>query len=113
VHQVVTTQLKTPSSQASTTANDPIALFQVWLEQAVASGLEEPTAMTVATVDADGYPDARLLLLKGVDERGFVFFKTWRARKRSRCCATRAQRSAFIGAARQAGSRTRARRRSE
>jgi pyridoxamine 5'-phosphate oxidase len=36
--------------------------------------MEEPTAMTVATVDPDGYPDARLLLLKGMDERGFVFF---------------------------------------
>jgi pyridoxamine 5'-phosphate oxidase len=46
----------------------------MWLEQAAASGMEEPTAMTVATVDHDGYPDARLLLLKGVDERGFVFF---------------------------------------
>ena len=36
--------------------------------------MKEPTAMTVATVDSDGYPDARVLLLKGVDERGFVFF---------------------------------------
>ena len=67
-------QLKTQSRQASPTADDPIALFQMWLEQAGASGLKEPTAMTVATVDLDGYPDARLLLLKGVDERGFVFF---------------------------------------
>ena len=54
--------------------NDPIPLFQTWLQEAAASGLEEPTAMTVATVDPDGYPDARLLLLKGVDESGFVFF---------------------------------------
>jgi pyridoxamine 5'-phosphate oxidase len=46
----------------------------MWLEQAAASGMEEPTAMTVATVDRDGYPDARMLLLKGVDHRGFVFF---------------------------------------
>src|SRR6201997_2112629 len=68
------TLFKTKSSEASSTAEDPIALFQVWLEQAAASGMEEPTAMTVATVDPDGYPDARLLLLKGVDERGFVFF---------------------------------------
>jgi pyridoxamine 5'-phosphate oxidase len=60
--------------QASPTADDPIALFQTWLEQAGGSGLKEPTAMTVATVDPDGYPDARLLLLKSVDERGFVFF---------------------------------------
>lgn len=53
---------------------DPIALFQSWMHEAVASGLKEPTAMTVATVDPTGQPDARMLLLKGVDERGFVFF---------------------------------------
>jgi pyridoxamine 5'-phosphate oxidase len=70
----VATQLKTQSRQASPTADNPIALFQMWLEQAGASGLDEPTAMTVATVDPDGYPDARVLLLKGVDEHGFVFF---------------------------------------
>jgi len=70
----VATEIKTQSGQALLTAEDPIALFQMWLEEAGASGLEEPTAMTVATVDRDGSPDARLLLLKGVDERGFVFF---------------------------------------
>ena len=53
---------------------NPIVLFQTWLQAAVDSGLKEPTAMTVATVDADGQPDARMLLLKGCDERGFVFF---------------------------------------
>jgi pyridoxamine 5'-phosphate oxidase len=74
VKSIVATQLKKQSSEASVTSEDPIALFQVWLQQAAASGLEEPTAMTVATVDPDGSPDARLLLLKGVDERGFVFF---------------------------------------
>jgi pyridoxamine 5'-phosphate oxidase len=70
----VATQLKTQSRQASSTADDPIALFQVWLEGAAASGLKEPAAMTVATVDPEGHPDARFLLLKSVDERGFVFF---------------------------------------
>ena len=53
---------------------DPIALFQEWLKEAVDSGMMEPTAMTVATVDAEGAPDARMLLLKGCDERGFVFY---------------------------------------
>jgi pyridoxamine 5'-phosphate oxidase len=71
---MVATQIKTQSKQASSTADDPIALFQVWLDGAAASGLKEPTAMTVATVGPDGHPDARFLLLKGVDERGFVFF---------------------------------------
>ena len=53
---------------------DPIALFQTWLQEAIDAGIEEPSAMTVATVDPDGHPDARMLLLKGVDERGFVFY---------------------------------------
>src|ERR1035441_273963 len=55
-------------------ATEPIALFKKWLQEAVDSGIEEPTAMTVATVDADGHPDARMLLLKSADERGFVFY---------------------------------------
>jgi len=55
-------------------ATDPIALFQTWLQQAIDAGIEEPTAMTVATVAPDGHPDARMLLLKGADERGFVFY---------------------------------------
>jgi pyridoxamine 5'-phosphate oxidase len=55
-------------------ASDPIALFQDWLQQAIGAGIEEPSAMCVATVDPEGHPDARMLLLKGVDERGFVFY---------------------------------------
>jgi pyridoxamine 5'-phosphate oxidase len=58
----------------SGTVENPIALFQTWFQQAIDSGIEEPSAMTVATVDAGGSPDARMLLLKGVDERGFVFY---------------------------------------
>ncbi|HJX25811.1 MAG TPA: pyridoxamine 5'-phosphate oxidase [Chthoniobacterales bacterium] len=62
------------SSDTRSMAAEPIALFQKWLQEAVDSGIEEPTAMTVATVDADGHPDARILLLKSADERGFVFY---------------------------------------
>jgi pyridoxamine 5'-phosphate oxidase len=54
--------------------DDPITLFQTWFREAVDSGIKEPSAMTVATVDAEGCPDARMMLLKGVDERGFVFY---------------------------------------
>ena len=54
--------------------NDPITLFQTWLGEAKDSGLREPTAMTLATVDAEGNPEARMVLLKGVDEHGFVFY---------------------------------------
>jgi pyridoxamine 5'-phosphate oxidase len=52
----------------------PVAEFHRWLDEAVAAGLPEPTAMAVATVDESGAPQVRMLLLKGVDERGFVFF---------------------------------------
>jgi pyridoxamine 5'-phosphate oxidase len=60
---------------------DPIRQFQLWLEQALDAQLPEPNAMTVATVDAEGRPSARILLIKGVDERGFVFFTNYESRK--------------------------------
>jgi len=53
---------------------DPIRRFQAWLEEAREGGVPEPTAMAVATVDDQGGPNVRMLLLKGVDERGFVFY---------------------------------------
>ena len=52
----------------------PTELFLQWLEDATRSEPADPNAMTVATVDADGVPDARTVLLKGVDEAGFVFY---------------------------------------
>ena len=55
-------------------SENPIALFQTWFGEAIDAGIKEPSAMTVATVDASGFPDARMMLLKGVDERGFVFY---------------------------------------
>jgi len=57
-----------------TEADDPIALFRLWLEEAGASELNDPEAMTLATVDADGLPDARMVLCKGADARGLVFY---------------------------------------
>jgi len=57
-----------------TAAEEPFQLFAAWLEQATATEPRDPTAMTLATVDADGMPNARMVLLKGADERGFVFF---------------------------------------
>jgi len=53
---------------------DPIAQFSSWLEAATTAGLPEPTAMAVATASRSGVPNVRMLLLKGADERGFVFF---------------------------------------
>lgn len=57
-----------------TAADEPFRLFAAWLEQATATEPRDPTAMTLATVDADGMPNARMVLLKGADERGFVFY---------------------------------------
>jgi pyridoxamine 5'-phosphate oxidase len=53
---------------------EPFALFASWLEEAEKSEPNDPNAMTLATVDADGMPDARMVLLKGYDARGFVFY---------------------------------------
>ena len=53
---------------------DPVAQFSRWLEEAIAAEAREPTAMTLASADADGCPDARIVLLKGIERGGFVFF---------------------------------------
>ncbi|BBU28304.1 pyridoxine/pyridoxamine 5'-phosphate oxidase [Burkholderia sp. THE68] len=60
---------------------DPVRQFQTWFAQALDAKLPEPNAMTLATVDAEGRPSARIVLIKGVDERGFVFFTNYDSRK--------------------------------
>jgi pyridoxamine 5'-phosphate oxidase len=60
---------------------DPIALFREWQAEASAAGAILPEAMTLATADGAGRPSARTVLLKGVDERGFVFFTNYESRK--------------------------------
>lgn len=64
-----------------TAAADPIALFSEWLGEATASEPNDPNAMALATVDADGLPDVRMVLLKGHDARGFVFFTNFESAK--------------------------------
>jgi pyridoxamine 5'-phosphate oxidase len=54
--------------------DDPIALFKTWFQEASDAGVKDPTAMAIATIDANGQPDVRMVLLKGVDKRGFVFY---------------------------------------
>ena len=61
--------------------DDPLELFAAWFEQALAADVGEPNAMTLATVSAEGAPSARIVLLKGVDAEGFVFFTDHRSRK--------------------------------
>lgn len=61
--------------------DSPLDQFRQWFEEAHAAGAPEANAMTLATVDAEGRPDARMVLLKGVDERGFIFFTDHRSAK--------------------------------
>ena len=60
---------------------DPLVQLRRWLEQAFAAELSEPNAATLATVDRDGWPDARIMLVRGVDERGVSFYTDRRSAK--------------------------------
>ena len=62
-------------------APDPMAQFAAWFEAALAGEIYEPNAMTLATAGADGQPSARMVLLKGFDPEGFVFFTNLESRK--------------------------------
>jgi pyridoxamine 5'-phosphate oxidase len=62
------------SAAEFTDAAEPFALFQEWFAEAGASEPNDPNAMALATVDGDGLPDVRMVLLKGFDERGLVFY---------------------------------------
>ncbi len=64
-----------------TTPGDPLKLFDTWLEEAGESEINDPTAMSLATVGPDGMPSSRMVLLKGVDARGFVFYTNFESRK--------------------------------
>lgn len=62
-------------------ANEPLRQFETWLVQAIDAGLPEPNAMTVATVGADGRPSTRVVLIKGLDSRGIVWYSNYESRK--------------------------------
>lgn len=57
-----------------TASDDPMRLFGLWMDEAGSSEPRDPNAIALATVDADGLPDVRMVLLKGADHRGFVFY---------------------------------------
>jgi pyridoxamine 5'-phosphate oxidase len=61
--------------------SNPFRQFQAWLDQAVSANLPQPLGMTLATATPDGQPSARMVLLRGLDERGFVFFTNYDSRK--------------------------------
>ena len=60
---------------------DPLKQFGVWMVEAIHAQVPEPTAMTLSTVGASGRPAGRIMLLKGVDPKGFVFYTNYRSRK--------------------------------
>jgi pyridoxamine 5'-phosphate oxidase len=62
-------------------AADPLQQFETWLNQAVESGLQDPTAMSIATATSSGQPSQRIVLLKHFDDRGFVFYTNTESRK--------------------------------
>jgi pyridoxamine 5'-phosphate oxidase len=61
--------------------HDPVVQFHVWFENAIDADLHEPNAMILATATGEGKPSARTVLLKGYDERGFVFYTNYEGRK--------------------------------
>jgi len=65
----------------SASAADPLLQFQLWLDQALKAQLPEPNAMTLATVGRDGRPSTRIVLIKGVDPRGLVWYTNYQSRK--------------------------------
>ena len=62
-------------------AADPLTQFKTWLQQAFDAKLPEPNAMTLATVGADGRPSTRVVLIKGIDERGLAWYTNYDSRK--------------------------------
>jgi pyridoxamine 5'-phosphate oxidase len=66
---------------------DPVVQFGRWFEQATQAGLLEPSAMTLATATPDGRPSARMVLLRGFDERGFCFYTNYESRKAAELAA--------------------------
>ncbi|MCK0197102.1 pyridoxamine 5'-phosphate oxidase [Ancylobacter sp. 6x-1] len=63
-----------PLTSDFTAAAEPFRLFEAWFEEATASESNDPNAMALATVDADGMPDVRMVLLNGRDDGGFIFY---------------------------------------
>ena len=74
-------EYETAGLDVADVARDPIEQWWAWYRQAEEAGVTEPQAMTVATVDADGAPDARIVLVRDVDETGFTFFTNFESTK--------------------------------
>ena len=75
---------------------EPMKQFGVWMAEALHAQVPEPTAMTLATIDAKGRPSARIVLLKGIDPRGFVFYTNYESRKGREMAANPVAALAFL-----------------
>lgn len=69
-------------------AADPLLTVRAWLDAAIETGIKDPTAITVSTVDSAGFPDARVVLLRGVDHRGAYFYTNRASAKGRQLAAT-------------------------
>lgn len=65
----------------SSVCNNPVDQFNLWMQEAIKAEILDPNAMTLATSDKDGKPSARIVLLKGIDEKGLVFFTNYGSKK--------------------------------
>lgn len=72
-----------------TLSRDPFALFAQWLADATRAEINDPNGVALATVDEDGLPDVRMVLLKGFDERGFAFYTNFESAKGKQILANR------------------------
>lgn len=72
---------KSKTLDISDVSPNPFSQFSIWLDEALNSSLKEPNAMTLATVNAKGRPSARIVLLKGFNEKGFVFYTNYQSNK--------------------------------
>lgn len=74
-------QYSKSSLSLSSVSKDPFSQFEKWFEEVLSSGFLEPNAMTLATASGSGKPSARVLLLKGIDENGFIFYTNYKSKK--------------------------------
>jgi pyridoxamine 5'-phosphate oxidase len=77
-------------------AADPITQFRIWFDGILEAGLEEPNAFILATADANAVPSARALLMKGIDERGLVFYTNLASRKSEELRSNQAAAATFV-----------------
>jgi len=74
-------QYETPGLEIFDLAGDPMAQWHAWHDEALTSGVAEPNAMVLSTVDLQGEPDSRIVLVRGADEYGFTFFTNYESAK--------------------------------